>query len=192
ACERAAVRLSTAAVWPLRAKLRARLRPMTARPVTPICAELLIELAPHDLGNGAAGASVLPVGARQSCRDHPVVPHFRPHARVARHARSLIRTKVPGHSPADPANPRRTPVPVRRAGRRAPPSGGGVRAGGRHHPGARGACPRPPAHVPQHAPARHRPAHNWAKSPGHWSAPAADSRLVTPVRDRLCFALLTH
>src|SRR5690606_38309018 len=123
ACERAAVRLSTAAVWPLRAKLRARLRPMTARPVTPICAELLIELAPHDLGNGAAGASVLPVGARQSCRDHPVVPHFRPHARVARHARSLIRTKVPGHSPAHPANPRRTPVPVRRAGRRAPPSG---------------------------------------------------------------------
>src|SRR5690606_29841854 len=69
--------------------------PMTARPVTPICAELLIELAPHDLGNGAAGAAALPVGARQSCRDHPGVPLFLPHARV-------VTTRTPPHTDESP------------------------------------------------------------------------------------------
>lgn len=43
---RAAVRLCTATVYPLRAKFRARLRPMTASPVTPICAVLLIAALP--------------------------------------------------------------------------------------------------------------------------------------------------
>src|SRR5690606_1592921 len=70
-----------------------------------------------------------------------------------------------------------------RAAARRPP---GRRASRRTPPGARGAYPRPAPRT------RRGPAHNWAKSPGHGSAPAADSRLVTPVGERLLLPLLTQ
>src|SRR5690606_24586665 len=79
----------------------------------------------------------------------------------------------------------------------------GERAAARHPPGeacepadattrGRGVPARAPRTRAAARPARRGPAHNWAKSPGHWSAPAADSRVVTPVGERLLLPLLTQ
>src|SRR6266699_1528527 len=72
---REAVRLCRATVYPCRAKLRARLRPITPRPVTPICAvacamccgSALRELA-HRRGPGPDNAGE---DVRVLAPDHP-------------------------------------------------------------------------------------------------------------------------
>src|SRR5690349_9700553 len=94
---------------------------MTASPVTPICAELLIGVARHDLGIGTAGYRCCRSAPVSPAVDHPDAPHVRAHTRVVRHrSGTYVRMPLAHSAGARIRVPPRTGTPARaRSPRRA-------------------------------------------------------------------------
>src|SRR5687768_13098776 len=87
---------------------------MTASPVTPICAELLIGVAPSDLGIGTAESRCCRSMPASPATDHPDVPYSRVHARVVRHRSGTYARMPVADSPgARTRVPRRADAPAR-------------------------------------------------------------------------------